>query len=433
MWAESKLGIGSTFHFTIAVPAPVTANPRVGLNHSALGGKRVLVIDTSSSSRAVLLQHLEQWEMLPYVYSSLSLAEAASRPKSFDLAILDNDTPDLSLDAVTRITGDASLVVLCSLGRRNAGLAQELRGHTRPRSRLHSKPVKPSYLCESLLTLLKEEPVRVPTKAPPVPQDPHFASRLPYRILVVEDNPVNQKLVQMLLARLGYRADIASNGAEAVRSVRRQRYDVVFMDMHMPEMDGLEATRVIQATCAAPDRPWIIALTANAMQSDRDVCLRAGMDDFLSKPIRATDLRRALTNVQRTAEPVPAAEIVMPQESIWNQPDYLIELLAEDPEIGAEIIGLFLQDTGASILALARALTDSDAAEAGRLLHGIKGSSAQIGALSVSALCTDMEDSVRAGELMAAHARFEDLNSRFSMARALMAGHAGPRGNTPVK
>ncbi|MES1258062.1 MAG: response regulator, partial [Acidobacteriota bacterium] len=433
MWAESEAGTGSTFHFTITVPAPGGANAQVGMDRSALGGRRVLVIDTSSSSRAVLLQHLEQWEMSPCVYPSLNAAEADSRPKNFDLAILDNDIPALSLPAVTRLTGDAPLVLLCSLGRRNTGLAHELRGRAKPRARLHSKPVKPSYLCESLLTLLKEQPVRIPQKAPTLPQDPHFADRHPYRILVVEDNPVNQKLAQLLLARLGYRADIASNGTEAVRSVRRQQYDVVFMDMHMPEMDGLEATRVIDATCAPADRPWIIALTANAMQNDRDICLRAGMDDFLSKPIRATDLRRALTNVQRTPASIPPMETAMPQENIWNQPDYLIELLTEDPETGAELIGLFLQDTGTNLAALGRALQAADAGEAARLLHGIKGSSAQMGALAVSALCAEMEGRIHAGDLATARGRFGELESRFSMARVLMEGHSAARGNTHAK
>ena len=437
MWAESEPGVGSTFHFTILAKVPAGTPAHPGLDFSALSGRRVLVIDTGTSSRSVLLQHLEQWEMSPVVYPSLHAAAESPAPQSFDLAILDNDAMDAPLESVTRVTGDASLVLLCSLGRRNAGLAQELRGRSKPRSRLHSKPVKPSYLCESLLTLLREEPLRVPRKAPPVPQDPEFASRHPYRILVVEDNPVNQRLALMLLARMGYRADMANNGAEAVRSVRRQQYDVVFMDMHMPEMDGLEASRLIHATVPEAERPWIIALTANAMQSDRDVCLRAGMNDFLSKPIRAGDLRRALTNVERTPEPSPAREIAMSQENIWVQPDYLTELMAEDPDTGAELIELFLRDTGEALEALEKALADADASAAGRLLHSVKGSSAQMGALAVSAVCAEMEEAFSApGQaanpalaLQAASARLSELKERFGMARAVMTSHAGTPGN----
>ena len=124
--------------------------------------------------------------------------------------------------------------------------------------------------------------------------DPHMAERHPLRILLAEDNVVNQKLALRLLQQMGYRADLASNGIEAIQCVTRQTYDVVLMDVQMPEMDGLEATRRIVQRWPATQRPRIVAMTANAMQGDREACLAAGMDDYVTKPIRVDALVAAL-------------------------------------------------------------------------------------------------------------------------------------------
>jgi CheY-like chemotaxis protein len=132
--------------------------------------------------------------------------------------------------------------------------------------------------------------------------DPELATRHPLRILLAEDNVVNQKLALRLLQQMGYRADLASNGIEAVESVQRQTYDVVLMDVQMPEMDGLDAARAICARFPAHGRPRIVAMTANAMQGDREECLAAGMDDYVTKPIRVDALVTALTQVPSRQE-----------------------------------------------------------------------------------------------------------------------------------
>jgi CheY-like chemotaxis protein len=128
--------------------------------------------------------------------------------------------------------------------------------------------------------------------------DPHMAERLPLRILLAEDNAVNQKLALRLLRQMGYRADVAANGLEAIEALDRQPYDVILMDVQMPELDGLDATRRIVARWPADARPRIIAMTANAMQGDRELCLEAGMDDYVSKPIRVDELAGALERCQ---------------------------------------------------------------------------------------------------------------------------------------
>jgi CheY-like chemotaxis protein len=182
------------------------------------------------------------------------------------------------------------LVLFSSLGRREAG-------DTEGRFNAYlAKPLHQSQLFDTLISLLvhdAEAPKATNARATPK-MDPGMAARHPLRILLAEDNVVNQKLALRLLQQLGYRADLASNGVEAIESVERQPYDVVLMDVQMPEMDGLEASRQITARWEAAERPRIVAMTANAMQGDREMCLAAGMDDYLTKPIRVDQLIETL-------------------------------------------------------------------------------------------------------------------------------------------
>jgi CheY-like chemotaxis protein len=212
----------------------------------------------------------------------------------FDLAILDMAMPEKDggqLAAEIRQLRDAQslpLVLLSSMGRRETGPNAD---HF---VRQLSKPLKPSQLFDSLVEVLGGERTAAVAVAAPKTQDPEMAQRLPLRILLAEDNAVNQKLAQRLLGQLGYRADVAGNGLEAIEALERQPYDVILMDVQMPEMDGFEASRQICQRWRRPERPTIIAITANAMQGDREACLEAGMDDYISKPIRVNELVAAL-------------------------------------------------------------------------------------------------------------------------------------------
>jgi CheY-like chemotaxis protein len=161
-----------------------------------------------------------------------------------------------------------------------------------------AKPLKPSLLFDVLAGIFDRDR-RAPLIAPQTPAfDSEMAARHPLRILVVEDNAVNQKLALRMLAQMGYRADLAANGIEAIESIERQPYDAIFMDVQMPEMDGLEATRRIRDRSGLQKQPRIVAMTANAMQGDRELCLAAGMDDYVSKPIRVDELVEALMKVE---------------------------------------------------------------------------------------------------------------------------------------
>ena len=183
-------------------------------------------------------------------------------------------------------------MLFSSLGRREAGDDERLF------NAYLTKPIRQSHLFDTLVGLLAHD--ATPKAAPTTGKshlDPGLAARHPLRILLAEDNVVNQKLALRLLQQMGYRADLASNGIEAVESVQRQTYDVVLMDVQMPEMDGLEASRQINARWQPQERPRIIAMTANAMQGDRDMCMAAGMDDYVTKPIRVEQLVEALNQV----------------------------------------------------------------------------------------------------------------------------------------
>jgi CheY-like chemotaxis protein len=295
MWAESAgPGQGSTFLFTVRAPvAELPAQSRrdyVGAQPE-LSGKRVLVVDDNATNRRVLALQMGKWGMA--TRDTEFPAEALrwlDEGETFDLAIVDMHMPDMDgLELAGRIHAlrpKLPLVLFSSLGRREVDDTQGLF------KAYLAKPVRQSQLFDTLANLFAHHTQPRETAPTKARIDGEMAARHPLRILLAEDNVVNQKLAMRLLQQMGYRADLASNGIEAVESVARQTYDVVLMDVQMPEMDGLEASRRIVA--AGADRPRIIAMTANAMQGDREMCLAAGMDDYVTKPIRVEQLVEAL-------------------------------------------------------------------------------------------------------------------------------------------
>jgi CheY-like chemotaxis protein len=291
-------GQGSTFHFTIVAPLadPPQANRRTLLGRQpALAGKRVLVVDDNATNRKVLALQTGKWGMLPRDTESPAEALRWLRAgENFDLAILDMNMPDMDgLALAAQVHGlrpALPLVLFSSLGRHEAGDTEGLF------NAYLSKPLRQAQLFDTLVGLLGHGPATpaMPVKDKATTMDAGMAARHPLRILLAEDNVVNQKLALRLLQQMGYRADLASNGLEAIESLERQPYDVVLMDVQMPEMDGLEATRRIVQRWPNGARPRIVAMTANAMQGDREACLAAGMDDYVTKPIRVEALVAAL-------------------------------------------------------------------------------------------------------------------------------------------
>jgi CheY-like chemotaxis protein len=303
MWAHSAgVGRGSTFSFTIAAEVGTIASTHsrelIGVQ-SELAGKRLLIVDDNATNRRILSLQCSKWGMVTRDTgappAAIAMIEAG---ETFALAILDMHMPGMDGRELARaLRGKAPklpLVLFSSLGRREQTVEDTLfSAHL-------SKPLRQSQLFDTLVNLLSTEPeTKLPESKPTAPQlDPEMARWHPLRILVAEDNVVNQKLAIRMLQKLGYRADLASNGIEAVQSVERQTYDVVLMDVQMPEMDGLEATRALTRRMPPGRRPRIVAMTANAMEGDREMCMAAGMDDYVSKPIRPDKLAEALLQVR---------------------------------------------------------------------------------------------------------------------------------------
>jgi signal transduction histidine kinase/DNA-binding response OmpR family regulator/tetratricopeptide (TPR) repeat protein len=290
-------GFGSTFSFTIVAPVaevPAARSHSITGVQPGLAGKRILVVDDNATNRRVLTLQATKWGMHARDTESPGHAlEWIAAGEPFDVAVIDMHMPVMDGVTLAKRMRDARpnlpRVLWTSLGRREVTDDDTLFAGYLP------KPVRQSHLHDMLVSLLVR--VAEPRAARPAQAalDPELARRHPLRILIAEDNVVNQKLALRLLQQMGYRADLASNGIEAIESVERQPYDVVFMDVQMPEMDGLEAARRINARWNG-ERPRIVAMTANAMQGDRDMCLAAGMDDYITKPIRVDRLVEALVN-----------------------------------------------------------------------------------------------------------------------------------------
>jgi signal transduction histidine kinase/CheY-like chemotaxis protein len=307
MWVESQEGYGSNFFFTIIASAAESVCPRhLKSDQPSLAGKRLLIVDDNATNRRILTLQAKSWGMTAEAVDGG--AQALSRLRhgeAFDLAVLDMQMP--GMDGVTlarsirqlRGIQQPPLIMLTSVGTTSLQLKEQGGGFEF--AACLTKPVKQSQLFDVILGILGDQS----TKAPASPTVSHagfgMADRLPMRILLAEDNVVNQRVTLRLLERFGYRADVAGNGMEAVEALRRQTYDLVFMDVHMPEMDGLEATKTICSEWG-DRRPRIIAMTAGAMQEDRDACLAAGMDDYVSKPVRIEELRHVLERAAESCE-----------------------------------------------------------------------------------------------------------------------------------
>jgi signal transduction histidine kinase/DNA-binding response OmpR family regulator len=294
IWVESKPGCGSQFQFEIPLvlppDEPVAATPR-----ALLAGKRLLLVDGNPEKLQVLTRQARTWglETTPTAFGSEALA-LLDQGEAFDLAIIDVQTCAAEghafIAAVRQRRSPAKLpiIALAPLGDDATRFAAfEL-------TRVLPKPTKTTALLQVISGLFT--PAAEEAAPATIPIDANIGATYPLKVLLAEDHPTNQLVAQLLLGRLGYTCITVGNGVEALEAVARQPIDVIFMDVQMPEVDGLEATRRLGTLYPTSKRPWIVAMTANAMEGDREACLAAGMDDYISKPINAVALGRALVN-----------------------------------------------------------------------------------------------------------------------------------------
>ena len=375
--AESEEGKGSTFRIWLtAEPAALPSRPTVDDALPQLLGKRVLVVDDNATNREIVTRHARAWQMEPVAVEggaeALALLDAGER---VDIAVLDMMMP--RMDGIElareirrrRSRHELPLLLLTSLGRLpQTGSSGEFDAQL-------TKPLRASQLYNALVRLLAEEDE--PAAAAEAEAGRSGSAESSLRILLAEDNAMNQQVALRLLERLGYAADVASNGLEAIAALERRTYDVVLMDVQMPELDGLDASRRI---CERwPDsRPRIIAMTANALPEDRDACFAAGMDDYVAKPIRTEVLAEALRHVRPVGRGAPPRADDAREFLDGAALDSLRELGGDD--FLAEVIDTFLADVPMLLATLRDGLEDGDAAEVRRAAHTLKSNGSTLGA-----------------------------------------------------
>ncbi|WP_198117015.1 response regulator [Massilia rhizosphaerae] len=386
---ESEQGRGSTFSAAIVADPfdDQLAEHVLRERAAAVRGRRILVVDDNATNRRILMKQALSWGMEPQ--AAASAAEALDLVRDghpFDVAVLDMQMPDMDgarLAAELRKLRDRAalpLVLLTSVGQRPHGAEGDA---VREFSAWLSKPIKPAALFEALQQVLGERRAARPARTTTPRQAPAAGDAA---ILVAEDNTINQKVMRQLLRHLGWRADVVANGHEVVAALERQDYPVILMDMQMPEMDGLEATRRLRARFRGAHAPYIIAMTANALPGDRERCLDAGMDDYVPKPIEMDVLERALAAAfdhvaarRRGGEVLDAARIDQ------------LRAIDEDAALLEEVIGAFVGEVPQLLHKLEHAVREHDGPLLAATAHYLLSSIDFVGANRMRVPCTNLE------------------------------------------
>ena len=422
MWVESTVGKGSTFHFTIHVQTTPGANPtRLKGPQPQLSGLRVLIVDDNPTNRRILTLQSRKWGMVTRdTENARQTLELLHQGEKFDLAILDMQMPEmdgLALGAEIRKLRPPEalpLVLLTSMGL----LPDTPQTSLAPFAACLTKPIKQTQLHDVLLQVLGGTR-RAPRKVVPANKlDATLAHRLPMHILLADDNIVNQKVALRLFEQMGYHIDIAADGLEAVDAVRRHGYDMILMDVQMPEMNGLEATKRVREFERESGRApsIIIAMTASAMAGDREKCLQAGMDDYLSKPVRPEAVQSAVerwgpiarkpggrssTGESPTPAPVPPPAPAGPVGDAQHPVDLdrFTEMSGPDETSIRELTEMYVAQTTGQLKELKAAVEAGSAKDAERVAHKAAGASATCGMTQIVPLLRELERRGREGRL----------------------------------
>jgi signal transduction histidine kinase/CheY-like chemotaxis protein len=407
IWVESEgiSGRGSSFHFTIR--GQVAQAPVRSFLHELqvdLQSKRVLIVDDNETNQRILALQTRAWGMEAIVAKDpFEALESVQHGDIFDVALIDYQMPEMDgltlIAEIRKVQDEQNLpIVLVSSINRDMTAAQS------PQYAFLQKPIRASQLYNVLIGMLaeKDAPSRVAQRSDQSEFDSTMGERLPLRILLAEDHATNRKLALLILERLGYRADVAANGLEVLSALERQPYDLVLMDIQMPEMDGLEATRRIVQRWPKGSRPRIVAMTANATKEDYQACMEAGMDDYVAKPVRVKELTVALSKVrpgmnardlQPSPEPAPSPERIFPADGDFDPSaiDKLLDLVGGSKTDLADLVRSFLAETPSLLVNLRGALETGDVELLRRSAHTLKSSARDFGAMHLSHLSGRLE------------------------------------------
>lgn len=410
IWVESDAGKGATFHFTVRTRSAPTASPAFWqCAQPMLSGKHLLLVEDNPTNQRLVRHRAQQWGFR--VSTAATAAEALQLLEQhvpIHVALVDQQLPATDGLALARQIRDYSgpagtVVVLLS----SLPLRQEDRQAARAGFEfIVHKPIRPAQLLDTLCRALGV-PIQRERRGPPTPSlDATLAQRLPLRLLVADDNPVNLQVARTILRKLGYQADAATNGREVLSSLEKNDYDILFLDVQMPELDGLEVARLIHQNRPRHKRPRLIALTGAAFASDREKCLAAGMDDYIPKPIRLQDIQNALERWGPTClREFDTTTFLarMPQAA----PETLLDrsLLEELRQIPAgehlnmlqELIDLYHQTAPQQLHQIRQSV--GDPIQLAFQAHSLKSTSMSLGARKVVALCQRIERAARSNQI----------------------------------
>jgi CheY-like chemotaxis protein len=397
MWVESQVGVGSTFFFTILTTTVKNEAQNYSENNlGSLVGKRVLIVDDNATNRKILLTQTQFWGMEPIAFSSGQGAlEWLSEGNSFELGLLDMLMPMMDGAMLAEQLHqfphcqNIPLILLTSLSQ--TALNESVQGQF---TAILHKPLRQSHLFNTIITVFHHSSLPSSIEVIPEPIELSSSSVKDLSILLAEDNLVNQKVAGQMLKILGYQADIANDGLEVLKMIEQKDYDLILMDVQMPNLDGLETSRCIRQKQDYP-QPKIIAMTANAMPGDRENCLAAGMDDYISKPVVIQELNQILVSFSKPSNVVfnpPSIEessVSWVEESILQ---FMLETLCNnDFQLMQEMLNCYLSESLELIQKIQLSWQAKNSQEVSFLAHSLKSSSASIGAKALADLCQQLE------------------------------------------
>ena len=434
MWAESVTGEGSTFHFTINLNVQDGATPpKHAKRQLQLAELKILILEDNATTRNLLFEQCRRWGMQPQaVENSAQAMDLFRKGMTFDLALVDAALPGIdgaTVAAEMQKLPNATMmpvVLLTSVGKKHdeENGARVMFAHT------VNKPVKPAQLCTILERALLSP--RIPTgAAEPVKAEVSLAARLPLRVLIVDDNAINQKVAVRILQQFGYQPAIAANGREALEAIEHEPFDLIFMDVMMPDMDGLEATRQIRKRQMSGEqqhfqsRIIICAMTAHAMAGDREKCMGAGMDDYLSKPVRPKDVRDMIEKwggkiALDSGAPREAAKAEVVTADAPVDLVRMNDLTDGNLDNLRELVEMYFTQTQKQFVQMREAIREGKADAVRRVAHSCAGASATMGMTHLVPRLRELEKLGASGTLTGAEPICETAATEFERIREFL-------------